>query len=163
MRRRRAFTLAFVVVVVALLAGALAPGLQGQAPVSPLPSSLPFHRLVQGQHLFITDRGLRAFRDQRAWASFWLQAGLPGDPVAVDFASTMVVAVLMGQQATGGHAIRVSSLVRLGPEVVMGIVESNPGAGCSPVQGATEPFDIVALAAGTSDPLPLHRSVTTAC
>ncbi len=159
----RAFALVFVVLVLALMVVALGPGLLGQSPVSPLPSGLPFNRLVHGQSLLIAGRGHRVIQTAEAWQAFWAEAGLPGEPLDIDFRTSLVVAVLMGQRATGGHDIRVTSVLRLGPEVLLALVESSAGTGCTPTPGPTQPFDIVALPAGSGQVLPLYRSEKPPC
>ncbi len=160
---RRAFALIFVALVVALMVMALGPGLQAISLVSPLPSGLPFRHLIQGRNLLIVERGYRVIQTSDAWRGFWAEAGFPGKPLDVDFEGSLVVVLLMGQRPTGGYDIRVTSVLRLGPEVLLGLVESNPGAGCTPTPGPTQPFDVVALPAGSGRVLPLFRSETSPC
>lgn len=159
---RRLPALALVAIVVGLLVASLGPGL-GPPALSPLPSGLPFRHLLQGRELATGERGYRVLRSPQALEAFWAEAGLGGPPPGVDFNGTTVVAVLMGQRPSGGFAIEVTSVVRLGPEVLLGVVESSPGAGCAPPPGPTEPYDIVAFPASGGEVLALHRSRAVPC
>lgn len=86
-------------------------------------------------------------RDAATWAEVWAtihdgQLPLPVAP-AISFNEEMVLVVAAGQQASGGHAIRFTDLVRDSTgRLVARAVHRSPGADCISTQELTQPVDL---------------------
>jgi hypothetical protein len=120
----------------------------GQTP-TPAAGPLAFDTIEQGDQSGIQgdDAVLEVVRSQEEWEEFWTshRAGrLPEtDPPAVDFAERMVLAVIDGQEPTGGHTFNVTSIGVVGDRLIVSVERSIPGEGCLVASVVTWPFHIV--------------------
>ena len=94
------------------------------------------------------DRPLRAIvRGQREWTDLWLRitaGAIPiQDPPAVDFSEHIVVVAAMGTRPTGGHSIAIERIVREGDDLIVEVVETEPGPMCIVTQALTSPVTAV--------------------
>ena len=103
-----------------------------------------------------TSSGIRAttrsvIRDQKSWEALWRAHAsnvTPAPPVpSIDFASQMVLAVLMGEQLTGGYGVAVTE-ARAGtantPLTVL-VRETRPPKDAPVTQALTSPFHFVSI------------------
>ncbi|HEX7090550.1 MAG TPA: protease complex subunit PrcB family protein [Longimicrobiales bacterium] len=73
-------------------------------------------------------------RTQQAWAAFWEQLHAdqhPRPPLPpVDFDESIVIAVAMGEQPSGGYAIDVEGVYRTESRLHVVVRETSPGRSC---------------------------------
>jgi hypothetical protein len=84
--------------------------------------------------------------DPATWAHFWSELGAGVRP-QVDFGNDLVIAVAAGERTTGGHDIEVRRVTRVGNELRIEVLETNPSEGCVTTQAKTQPVDVVMVAA----------------
>lgn len=107
----------------------------------------------QGDTSQITTAGIEVARDDNAWAHLWARHVFPARPAvpAVDFRSELGLGVFDGQRRSGGYAIEVTDVVKIGPHLHLTIERTSPGAIATTV--ITAPYHFVALnAAGALNP-----------
>lgn len=87
------------------------------------------------------------FNDNGTWEAFWEEHQSrqnPKDPVpVVNFSAQFVIAVLMGEQPTGGYAINITSLEGKSDDYRVHYEETEPCEGCQVTQVETSPVHIV--------------------
>jgi hypothetical protein len=109
-----------------------------------------FRELDSGSRSGIAFSLERVVRGAGEWERLWPahQAGaFPQRPLpAVDFSSSLCIAIFAGEQPTGGFAVKVEQVVESagGLEVVYRVTGPAPGAIVS--QALTSPFQIIAVA-----------------
>jgi hypothetical protein len=84
--------------------------------------------------------------DPATWAHFWSELGAGVRP-QVDFGNDLVIAVASGERSTGGHDIEVRRVTRVGNELQIEVLETDPSEGCITTQAKTQPVDVVMVAA----------------
>jgi hypothetical protein len=84
--------------------------------------------------------------DPATWAHLWSELGAGVRP-QVDFGNDLVIAVAAGERTTGGHDIEVRRVTRVGNELRIEVLETNPSEGCVTTQAKTQPVDVVMVAA----------------
>lgn len=107
-----------------------------------IPEELPVTLLTQGQHSQQTELRFEWITQAESFSALW-RATQPGDPPAVDFERDGVIAVFMGERATGGHVIRVDRVARRGEEMRVDVVLQTPGPECMATQALTQPYQMV--------------------
>jgi PrcB C-terminal len=125
-----------------------APAPDGAAPYAPYDASgsLPIRRIGQWTTSGIYSPERTVLRNDSTYARFWEALGV-GQRPAVDFSRDVVIAVAAGQRPTGGHAIAVERVARVGKAMMVEVVETVPGPGCWTAQQVTQPVDVVVVAA----------------
>lgn len=111
-----------------------------------LPAALPQVRTVaQGDTSAIATAGAEAARDQAAWNDLWTRHVAPARPLvpSVDFTREVAVGVFDGQRPSGGYAIEVTTVVRIGPHLHLPVRRTSPGGIATTV--LTAPFHVVAV------------------
>ena len=100
-------------------------------------------QLIQGKRPAI------ATDDVESWVTFWtrLHANISPEPPApiVDFDNWVVVAATMGQRATGGYAIRIEEITRVGDDLRVVVLETSPGPTCLTTQAFSAPATAVSV------------------
>ena len=110
---------------------------------------LAFETIEQGDQSGIQDSAavLEVARTQEEWQDLWSRhrAGRrpETEPPPVDFDERMVVAVIDGQQPTGGHTLYVTGIEVVGERLVVRVERSVPGEACVVASVLTWPFHIV--------------------
>lgn len=87
-------------------------------------------------------------RDRTALDDAWrtLHSSLPGNPApTVDLSTKMVVLVALGTRNTGGHGVRVDSVMWDGSRTTVHYTATAPGSTCMTPQMITSPVDIVSV------------------
>jgi hypothetical protein len=112
-----------------------------------LPRQLASLTVDQSLYSGLTERRTYVITDSRRWAAFWATAYaetavLPPLP-EIDFAWEMVIAVALGQQTTGGHAVTVEQVLLVGDTVQVLVSETAPAGDCIVPQALTQPYHIV--------------------
>ena len=106
----------------------------------------------------MVDSGLRtpielAVTDAAKWQEIWTQLVSRRRPVPalpnVDFDRSTVVVVSIGQQRSGGHAVHIDGVERLGERWRVRYTVVAPGTGCITTSAIQAPAD-VALLSGAS-------------
>lgn len=114
--------------------------------------TLGFETIEQGDQSGIQgdEAVLEVARTQEEWQDLWSRHRAGRQPVteppAVDFAERMVVAVIDGQQPTGGHTFYVTGIEVVGERLVVRVERSVPGEGCVVASVLTWPFHVVETA-----------------
>lgn len=97
----------------------------------------------------ISERQRLVIDDVESWATFWtrLHANISPEPPApiVDFGNRVVVAATMGQRATGGYAIRIEEITRVGDDLRVVVLETSPGPKCLTTQAFSAPATAVTV------------------
>jgi hypothetical protein len=83
---------------------------------------------------------------ERAWAALGSQ-----EQQQVDFANDLVILVAAGQRPSGGHEIAVRRAALENGRLLIEVVETRPGAGCSVTMGLTQPVEVVAVRAARAE------------
>lgn len=110
-----------------------------------------FEPIEKGSYSGHETRGFRGevAVDEAEWRSLWTKHTANQEPPPpapeVDFSAKFVVAVFMGQQRSGGHAIEVVDVPLADGKFHVGYATVRPGKGCMTSQAITFPFDIVAV------------------
>lgn len=97
----------------------------------------------------ISERRRLVIEDVESWAAFWAQlhANISPRPPApiVDFDNRAVVAAAMGRRPTGGHAIRIEEITRVGDDLHVVVLETSPGPTCLTTQAFSAPATAVSV------------------
>lgn len=115
--------------------------------------SMPIRRIENGEHSGITSATTKTISNNTDWLSFWKQhkSGETPMPAApnVNFEKERVVAVFAGQKSSGGYTIKIESAKDNGKNIVLDIEQSIPPSGSMTASVMTQPYEIVALPAGS--------------
>ena len=106
-------------------------------------TAVPFTTIVQGDQSGIESRREVVARAAGEWQALW-KDHQPGEtPPRVDFAKSMVIGVFLGFRNTGGYRVTITSVDRIGDEIVVTWRESRPGPQDVTSQVLTFPHHIV--------------------
>lgn len=111
-----------------------------------LPATVPTRRSIdQGDTSQIATSGVEVARDDNAWGSLLARHVFPGRPYVhpVDFSREVAVGAFDGQRPSGGHAIEVADVVKIGPHLHLTIVRTSPTGPATTV--LTAPYHFVAV------------------
>ncbi|MBI3911589.1 MAG: protease complex subunit PrcB family protein [Armatimonadetes bacterium] len=105
--------------------------------------------LARGFHSGITERRLLVVNTSAQWRALWREhtasVAPPPSVPAVDYEREMVLAVLMGEQRTGGYAVEIAAVRAGRQEVCVVVRETRPEPGQPVTQALTQPFHFVAV------------------
>lgn len=111
----------------------------------------------------IEDRRREALRSTDAFQEFWDDAFV-GEAPPVDFETSMVLGVSMGQRNTGGYGIRVDSVVyRSGDRYDVFVTETSPGDDCFPNARGSWPVYMVRVPRVEGEVTFVERQVVRSC
>lgn len=118
-----------------------------KASPGPIVSSVNFDTLVDGDtHSDYPHKQLYLAND-KDWQSYWrsVHAALPSVPpiLPVDFKTSGVVAVTMGQKTTGGYGLKITNITTSSVGSTVDVSESTPAVGCMVTQSITNRYLIV--------------------
>ena len=106
-------------------------------------TAVPFTTLVQGDQSGIESRREVVVRAAGEWQALW-KDHQPGEtPPRVDFAKSMLIGVFLGFRNTGGYRVTITSVDRIGDEIVVTWQESRPGTQDVTSQVLTFPHHVV--------------------
>ena len=110
-------------------------------------TSVTFDTLVDGDTHGDTPREQHFITSSAEWARYWgdiHESISPKPPILpVDFATSSVVAVNLGQHTTGGYGIKVTSISTGERGSVIDVAETSPGPTCVLTQSITNRYLIV--------------------
>jgi PrcB C-terminal len=115
----------------------------------PPPAPVPFQTVAKGEGGTSGDRPRSVtVRSERRWRRVWgsLVGGRRPD---IDFRRHMVIAVGMGSQPSGGHAIAITRIERTGDGWLARVVEREPG--CPAAGVITSPYHVVRVKRSRND------------
>lgn len=115
---------------------------------SPLPVPVAFDRIASGDGSGVGTKGYRIVESAAEWDR--LVAASPGlvqagAPSRLDPRGRQVLAVFEGQEPSSGYSVRVTSVTKVGTEILVRLRETSPGVGCIVSQSPTQPFDVVSV------------------
>ncbi len=64
---------------------------------------------------------------------------------SIDFEKNVILLVALGQKTSGGHTIKVNSVVETKDNTVVNILETSPGKDCMTTEAITYPYQIVQI------------------
>jgi len=118
------------------------------SPSTPSPTmaagSLPIVNIASGTQGGPDEAGTRVIRTEFEFRQLWSSIGAPPTArPAVDFSTTMVLAVFMGRKSTGGYGVRIDRVVPTESGGAVFVSEKVPGPGDTVTQALTSPFHII--------------------
>ncbi|MFH7319544.1 protease complex subunit PrcB family protein [Desulfurivibrio sp. D14AmB] len=112
-----------------------------------------FSLLRSGQASGIDDERLTVIREQAAFADLWQEHAAAFSPPPlqpeVDFSRDMVVAVFLGQRATGGHSLAATEVRERSASFLVKLRVTLPEAGCTVNQNPSQPYQMVIIPRST--------------
>ncbi len=85
-------------------------------------------------------------KTEQAWNDFYTKLESRSCPQSttpfVDFSKYMVLAVFMGQKATGGYSIEINKVLQKGNTLEVRVQEYSPTAGCVTSMATTQPYHV---------------------
>lgn len=120
-------------------------------------AQIDFDTFLVGQNSGVMTQEPTVFKveTEDAWAELWsthASVVVPTRaPPGVSFDDKMLIAVFDREQATGGFAIEVQSIVADESGIVVEVLRTVPGSGCAVTQALTQPFHMVLADAADGD------------
>ena len=115
----------------------------------------------------ISERQRLVIDDVESWATFWthLHANISPEPPApiVNFGTRVVIAATMGQRATGGYAIQIEEITRVGDGLRVVVLEMSPGPNCLTTQAFSAPATAVSVPRPVGDVDFVEEAETSDC
>lgn len=120
-------------------------------PARPVAEAVPFDTVAQGTQSAIEARREAVARTAAEWKTLWREHA-PDDPApAVDFGTSMVVAVFAGYRNTAGYTATITAIEKDGATLVVTWQEGKPPRDAMLAQVLTFPFHIVKTARHSGD------------
>lgn len=112
-------------------------------------TALEFHTIEKGFFSGITERKNLIIRKQDEWAKLWnkhtsTRMPHPAAPV-IDFTENIILAVFMGEKASGGFAVEITRVEKCGDELVVFFSEVEPPADAVVTAVLTQPYHIIKI------------------
>jgi hypothetical protein len=110
---------------------------------------VPFVTIDQGSASGVRERRFLVIRNEAEWKTLWQTHVNPSIPAKelphVDFDKEMVVAVFLGEKATGGYKVEITAMEEDQGKGQLRVVtrESKPPVGSITIQALTQPYHIV--------------------
>ena len=82
---------------------------------------------------------------------------------AVDFSKTTVLLVALGSRNTGGHTVRIDSVVSASSAITVFYTTTSPGSRCMSMQMLTAPVEVISVDRVPGAVRFRKKSVTGAC
>jgi VWFA-related protein len=116
-----------------------------EAPVTPPASAVRVVNVVRGTHAAVSEPRQTVARTAAEFEALWKSLGLSQAMPTVNFETTMVAAVFIGERPTSGYQVEVSGAMRAGDALHIQYVERVPAAGTMSAQVLTSPFHVVGV------------------
>lgn len=135
----------------ALLALLLVPGCLDESVVEPTPVAIErLNPVNAGTYSGMVEPMRAVVRDavtfENLWKAAWTFTPAPAVP-EVDFATHVVLVVALGEQGSGGYAIRVAEVVSEGYGLRATVLSTAPGTACAVPTVMTQPVEFVSVPA----------------
>jgi hypothetical protein len=106
-------------------------------------------------------------RSDAEWAAFWSQVYSRQSPTpprpAVDFAESIVIVAAMGTRPSGGYAIELEAIGKVGTDYHVIVRETSPGRNCATTSALTQPVVAARVARTDGKVSFLERPITLQC
>ena len=110
---------------------------------------LEFHTVAKGPASGIQKRQQVVIQSPSEWVSFWAAHVSNHDPSPklpdVDFQKKSVIGIFMGQQKTGGYAVKIARVAETAKEIRVFFQETRPAQGAIVTMAMTSPYHLVAI------------------
>ena len=110
---------------------------------------VPCETIQAGTVSGIARRSRLVIQSNEEWIAFWNRHASRQRPVseppAVDFDNQTVLAVLMGQQSSGGYSIEIQSVYQVDGALEVNVMEREPDRNVMTISALTAPFHLVAI------------------
>ncbi|HID50012.1 MAG TPA: protease complex subunit PrcB family protein [Chromatiales bacterium] len=127
-----------LVVALALASACASP------PVNKQP--VPFTTLARGSYCEVTRPAAHVIRNHAELETFWDMLGPDKQKVPdIDFNARTILAIFMGEQASGGYAIRIDRIVQTPEEVIVEVRKTTPAKGSAVSMALTRPYILVSI------------------
>lgn len=112
-------------------------------------SPVTFVELDSGTNSGFSEQGNQIIKSQNEYNTAWEKAysnlfNKP-KPKQVDFETSQLILVAMGEQNSGGHNLKISSAEENNSNIIITIHESKPGNSCITTSVMTYPYQIVSI------------------
>jgi len=108
-----------------------------------------FDTVQSGSMSGLARRGRVVIRNQEEWTLFWKRHSAIRRPIPeapeIDFSKNMVLAVMMGQQSSGGYTIEITSVKQKEGKMMVEVRETDPSKSTTTLSALTAPFHIVTV------------------
>ncbi|MCC7415681.1 MAG: protease complex subunit PrcB family protein [Acidobacteria bacterium] len=101
--------------------------------------------IAQGADSAVDEARQTVARTPVEWAALWRAHDFERPAPAVDFTTSMVVAVFMGSRPSAGFAVQVVGTTRDGNDLIVQYRETVPARGTLAAQILTSPYHLVSL------------------
>jgi hypothetical protein len=101
--------------------------------------------LARGDHSGIDEPRQLVVRTLEAWRALWREHAGGAEAPAVDFATSMVVAVFLGTRPTSGYQVEIVRVLQEPSGLVVEYRERRPPPGAVTLQVLTTPFHIARI------------------
>lgn len=106
---------------------------------------------------WLTERRNEVLTDIEAFEAFWEELHANQSPRPdlpdVDFATEMVVAVVLGLRSSGGYAVEVKKVAEKGGKIGVLVEETAPGPSCGTFAAMTSPYHLIKMKQASVTPL----------
>jgi hypothetical protein len=113
------------------------------------PEPVSFVELDSGTNSGFSERKNQIILTQNEYNAAWTQAYKnyfkKPKPQQVDFETSQLILVAMGEQNSGSHDLKVSSIEENNTYITITIEESKPGASCMTTSVMTYPYQMVSI------------------
>lgn len=107
---------------------------------------VPFTTLARGSYCEVTQPQEHVIHNRAELEQFWNRLGHSRHKVPViDFEARTVLAIFMGEQTSGGYAIRIDRIVRTPEEVIVMVRKTTPPKDAAVSQALTRPYILVSI------------------
>lgn len=112
-------------------------------------TTLDFHTIEKGFFSGITERKNLIIRTQDEWAKLWNKHTStrmpPPEAPVIALTENMILAVFMGEKASGGFAVEITRVEKCGDELVVFFSEVEPPADAVVTAVLTQPYHIIKI------------------
>ncbi len=129
--------------------------------------AVAFDTIIAAQTSGIETPIRKVVYDRESWLQVWTRivggeaASRPAP--SVDFDRDMLIVVGLGARRTGGHAIRVESIVDEGDWIAVAVETVEPGTACLVTQAFTAPVEVVRFQRSSGEIRFVERTVVREC
>lgn len=105
--------------------------------------------LQSGNNGGFKEKSNQIISDQKEFSKIWDQAFVnymnKESAPEVDFTKNIVLLIALGEKTSGGHTIKVNSIVESNENTIVNILETCPGKGCMTTESITYSYQIVQI------------------